>query len=381
MILDIIIEGNNMIKLIAKSVMLSTLLSAPCFAESNNTTNSLNSKNQATANFAVDYSQYNTILEASVLELARSDRSYISYDENEQGPNLGSNRATDAEANRFYYEQFLDHPELTKSIAAIKSNLLSYLQNNQLSKLSNEEQTAFWLNLHNVTVINELAQRYPKNTNSLSYDVADKSSFFYKKQFTYNGQALSLDDIEYKILMPLNKNNPLVMYGLYKGYIGSPNIRTQAYTANNLMPSLIDNAQEFINSNRGTNYNSKLLNVSTMYKDKKAYFNDFNNDLLAHLSLYADNDLLNKLKNKKTALFTIDNYDITDVTGPKHRDSYDIIISNWDKALQIPQHSFPRLNNLNIPAKRIVILRELQRKNDLLKTSVSGENAYYANNQ
>lgn len=381
MILDIIIEGNNMIKLIAKSVILSTLLSAPCFAESSNTTNSLNSKNQVTANFAVDYSQYNTVLEASVLELARSDRSYISYDENEQGPNLGSNRATDAEANRFYYEQFIDDPELTKSIAAIQSNLLSYLANNQLSKLSNEEQTAFWLNLHNVTVINELAQRYPKDTNSLSYDVADKSSFFYKKLFTYNGQELSLDDIEYKILMPLNKNNPLVMYGLYKGYIGSPNIRTQAYTANNLMPSLIDNAQEFINSNRGTNYSSNLLNVSTMYKDKKAYFNDFNNDLLAHLSLYADNDLINKLKNKKTALFTIDNYDITDVTGPKHRDSYDIIISNWDKALLIPQHSFPRLNNLNIPAKRIVILRELQRKNDLLKTNVSGENAYYANNQ
>lgn len=381
MILDIIIEGNNMIKLIAKSVILSTLLSAPCFAESSNTTNSLNSKNQVTANFAVDYSQYNTVLEASVLELARSDRSYISYDENEQGPNLGSNRATDAEANRFYYEQFIDDPELTKSIAAIQSNLLSYLANNQLSKLSNEEQTAFWLNLHNVAVINELAQRYPKDTNSLSYDVADKSSFFYKKLFTYNGQELSLDDIEYKILMPLNKNNPLVMYGLYKGYIGSPNIRTQAYTANNLMPSLIDNAQEFINSNRGTNYSSNLLNVSTMYKDKKAYFNDFNNDLLAHLSLYADNDLLNKLKNKKTALFTIDNYDITDVTGPKHRDSYDIIISNWDKALLIPQHSFPRLNNLNIPAKRIVILRELQRKNDLLKTNVSGENAYYANNQ
>ena len=381
MILDIIIEGNNMIKLIAKSIILSTLLSAPCFAESSNTTNSLNSKNQVTANFAVDYSQYNTVLEASVLELARSDRSYISYDENEQGPNLGSNRATDAEANRFYYEQFIDDPELTKSIAAIQSNLLSYLANNQLSKLSNEEQTAFWLNLHNVAVINELAQRYPKDTNSLSYDVADKSSFFYKKLFTYNGQELSLDDIEYKILMPLNKNNPLVMYGLYKGYIGSPNIRTQAYTANNLMPSLIDNAQEFINSNRGTNYSSNLLNVSTMYKDKKAYFNDFNNDLLAHLSLYADNDLLNKLKNKKTALFTIDNYDITDVTGPKHRDSYDIIISNWDKALLIPQHSFPRLNNLNIPAKRIVILRELQRKNDLLKTNVSGENAYYANNQ
>jgi len=380
MILDIIIEGNNMIKLIAKSVILSTLLSAPCFAESSNTTNSLNSKNQVTANFAVDYSQYNTVLEASVLELARSDRSYISYDENEQGPNLGSNRATDAEANRFYYEQFIDDPELTKSIAAIQSNLLSYLANNQLSKLSNEEQTAFWLNLHNVAVINELAQRYPKDTNSLSYDVADKSSFFYKKLFTYNGQELSLDDIEYKILMPLNKNNPLVMYGLYKGYIGSPNIRTQAYTANNLMPSLIDNAQEFINSNRGTNYSSNLLNVSTMYKDKKAYFNDFNNDLLAHLSLYADNDLLNKLKNKKTALFTIDNYDITDVTGPKHRDSYDIIISNWDKALLIPQHSFPRLNNLNIPAKRIVILRELQRKNDLLKTNVSGENAYYASN-
>ena len=79
MILDIIIEGNNMIKLIAKSLILSTLLSAPCFAENDNTTNSLNSKNQATANFAVDYSQYNTILEASVLELARSDRSYISY--------------------------------------------------------------------------------------------------------------------------------------------------------------------------------------------------------------------------------------------------------------------------------------------------------------
>jgi hypothetical protein len=51
-----------------------------------------------------------------------------------------------------------------------------------------------------------------------------------KKLLTVDGVALSLNDIQFNILKHNYANNPLIIYGLYQGVIGGPNIRKSAYT-------------------------------------------------------------------------------------------------------------------------------------------------------
>ena len=48
------------------------------------------------------------------------------------------------------------------------------------------------------------------------------------------GVKLSLNDIQYSILAKKYDGDPLIIYGLYQGIIGGPNILNRAYTAKNV---------------------------------------------------------------------------------------------------------------------------------------------------
>jgi hypothetical protein len=131
------------------------------------------------------------------------------------------------------------------------------------------------------------------------------------------GVQLSLNDIQFNILKN-NYNNPLVMYGLYQGNIGGPNIRRSAYIGSDVWRALTNNAIEFINSNRGTYSNSKkpdVFQVSSLYDRNRAYFPDFNADLSAHLMEYLEGYERSRLPLAKTLKPGIDDWSITSLSG------------------------------------------------------------------
>ena len=73
-----------------------------------------------------------------------------------------------------------------------------------------------------------------------------------EKLLNVAGMPLSLDDIQFTILCQNYDNDPLIIYGLYQGIVGAPDIRTSAYTGDDVYRALEENADIFINSNRGT---------------------------------------------------------------------------------------------------------------------------------
>ena len=110
-----------------------------------------------------------------------------------------------------------------------------------------------------------------------------------KKLLTVAGMPLSLNDIQFTILKQNYDNDPLIIYGLYQGYIGGPNIRKRAYTGADVYRSLANNAIEFTNSNRGTySKDEKVFRVSSLYERNRVYFPDFNSDLSKHLLVYLE---------------------------------------------------------------------------------------------
>lgn len=262
----------------------------------------------------LDYSDYAKILDASAINLGMSDRYNISSNTGQIGTRLARNPkpSTATESNRFFYTSYQDNPHMKKVLQQVQEKMANIPNTINLATLSKAEQLAYWLNLYSITVINALVQQYP--IRNLLKLLKGKDNFFDKSRFTFNGNQYSLNDIEYNIVAPLFNNDPLIMYGFYRGYIGGPSLVTYPFTAKNVYPILKANALQFVNSNRGVVIRGHATYVSSLYLEKLNYFPNFEEDLTDHLlSLLvnqpAEQQVINKLS------LSISNYNITDIIG------------------------------------------------------------------
>ena len=268
----------------------------------------------ANSNITLDYAGYGQILSASVIDLGMSDRYRITSHTTTIGTHLSSNPkpSTATEANRFYYDSYKDNPKMRQALQVIQKNMADLPNKINLSNLPKSELLAYWFNIYNVTVLNELVQQYP--VKSLSKLINEEPSFFDKPRFNFNGNQYSLNDIEYNIVAPLFNNDPLLIYGYYRGYIGSPNLLNYPYTAKNVFTALAHNAVQFVNSNRGSVIDTHSTRVSSLYLEKKNYFPNFEEDLADHLQSLVIQEP-DKDQVVQNLSFSIDNYDITDILG------------------------------------------------------------------
>lgn len=264
----------------------------------------------------IDYRDLDSLLDTVVLNTGRSDRTKAARAESETGTRMKVtiNRATANEGNRFYYEVFNNNADNQKTIAKIQNRLESIPDAVPLEKFSRDEQLAYWLNLYNITIVKEIIEVYPER--KLDDLLEGKNSVLSKKTLMVAGVPLSLNDIQFTILRQNYDNDPLVIYGLYQGIIGGPNIRKSAYTGKYVYADLIDNAMEFVNSNRGTDSkNAKTFRVSSLYERNAVFFPDFKTDLTEHLLTFLEGKEVDELKAASKIKTDIDDWTITDLFG------------------------------------------------------------------
>lgn len=223
------------------------------------------------------------------------------------------NTLTTNAGNRIMFEEFKKKPEMAAVVSKIRASLESVPAEIPLNSLSKKEQIAFWLNLYNVVVIDEINKIYPKK--DLEDFVTGKDGLLTRKLVNAGGVQLSLNDIQYGVLQQKYPEDVLVIYGLYQGYIGSPSIRKYAYTGANLNRSLQFNANDFINTNRGTYPNGKTFRVAGFYQRNASYFPDFATDLRSHLREYLREDEIPLLDEAQTLVADINDWTVTDIYG------------------------------------------------------------------
>jgi hypothetical protein len=206
---------------------------------------------------------------------------------------------TNNDVNRFAYKAVSndDHDKLKAYIAS--------LANTKIGSYNRNEQQAFWINLYNALTIGVILQHYPVNS------IRDISSGLFssgpwtKDLVTVEGETLTLDDIEHRILRPIWKD-PRLHYAVNCAAIGCPNLQSQAFTASNTETMLEKAASEFVNHPRAAKVmNSGKLQVSSIYT---WFGDDFGGEqgVLAHLRQYADPVLSSVLK------------DITEINGDQY---------------------------------------------------------------
>jgi len=274
----------------------------------------------ADSKYIINFDDLTAVLRTVVVDTGRSTREVAAPSQAKTGTRMkvSVKRSTMTEANRFYFETFVDNEEAQQLLVGIQKSLEQLPEEVSLEYFSRDEQLAYWLNLYNLTVLNEIIKVYPKR--DLKKMLVGKKSMLSKKLLNVAGIPLSLNDIQFTILKQNYDSNPLIIYGLYQGYIGGPNIRRKAYTGADVYRSLENNAIEFTNSNRGTySKDEKVFQVSSLYDRNRVYFPDFNSDLSAHLLAYLEGYERTELQQATKLKPDIDDWTVTDLGGT-HRE-------------------------------------------------------------
>ncbi len=157
-----------------------------------------------------------------------------------------------------------------------------------VSGLDRAEQMAFWINLYNAATVRLILDHYPIDT---IRDIDISPGLFadgpwQAKLVAVEDVALSLDDIEHRILRPIWRD-PRIHYAVNCASIGCPNLRAEAYRAARLEEQLDDAARTYINHPRGVRLSHSGLVVSSLYSWYESDFGGNEAGVLAHLRGYA----------------------------------------------------------------------------------------------
>ncbi len=167
-----------------------------------------------------------------------------------------------------------------------------------VSALARDQQRAFWINLYNALTVQTVLERWPVAS---IRDISISPGLFSvgpwgKKLATVEGEPLSLDDIEHRILRPIWKD-PRIHYALNCAAVGCPDLQPVAFTAANAEALLEEAARAFVNHPRGVRVaDGGKLRVSSIYVWFKDDFGDGSDAaVVAHLARYAAPELKARL--------------------------------------------------------------------------------------
>lgn len=199
------------------------------------------------------------------------------------------------------------------SFAEYRRDLESVADTLDIQSLPRNEQLAFWLNLHNVALVEQIAKQWPiRQPRKIEIDGVplDEAKFINIK-----GVALSPKDIRTRIVFP-NWKDPKVIYGFWRGEIGGPSIRREAFAAKTVSDLLERAAREFTNSRRGVENRGKTLHVSDLYEEAAPfYFRNFETDLREHLLDYANEKVRKRIEKTREMKASLREHDIADLAG------------------------------------------------------------------
>lgn len=265
----------------------------------------------------IDYTIWDEALSQVVLDLGPSLRTRASRPHPNPGTRMitGHKSAYRLEGSRFTFSYITD--EYKAGLTEYRRDLESVGTQLDLTSLSKDEQLSYWLNLHNVAVLEQIALAYPtQRPERVKIKVDGKPTPLDEAKFiTVKGVKMSPKDIRTQIVYP-NWSNPDVMYGFYRGDIGSPILPRYAYDAQNVKYTLEDNGYEFVNSLRGFHESYDKRKVSAIYDEAKPfYFPQWGKDLETHLLKHAKDNVQEEVRSGKP--FTIDRYDtmVADLSG------------------------------------------------------------------
>jgi Protein of unknown function, DUF547 len=159
------------------------------------------------------------------------------------------------------------------------------------------EQMAYWINLYNALTVQVVLEHYPVES---IRDIDISPGLFSDGPWgrdlaMIEGQEVSLDDIEHRILRPIWQD-PRIHYSVNCASIGCPDLQPEPFRADALDRQLTAAAEDYVNDPRGVLVDDSDLVVSSIYNWFGADFGGSERDLIEHLKRYARPELRARLE-------------------------------------------------------------------------------------
>lgn len=188
-----------------------------------------------------------------------------------------------------------DYARMTSQDRESLARYVAGLQQETVTRLNRDEQRAFWINLYNAATVKLVLDHYPaRSIRDIRLGGIFSAGPWDEKLFSIQGQRLSLNDVEHRILRPLWRD-PRIHYAVNCASLSCPSLQPEAFTASNTDELLNRGARQYINSVQGLSFSGKTLVLSSIYTWFAA---DFGPDFLSvvkHLSTYAETGLRSRL--------------------------------------------------------------------------------------
>ena len=138
-----------------------------------------------------------------------------------------------------------------------------------------ERQLAYWINAYNAFVLRTVIDSYPIRGRASDYPVNSIRQIpgaFERRQFRAGGRSLTLDQIEKDVIGELGDARALLALG--RGAIGSPRLKSEAYTPEKLDAQLTTMVNELV-TNRDlvfVDVSNERLSVNPLFSWREDIF-------------------------------------------------------------------------------------------------------------
>ena len=169
---------------------------------------------------------------------------------------------------------------------------LASLRKVNVASLSRNEQLAYWINLYNALTVRVVVHFYPVDSIqdiNLTGGLFGGGGPWDKDLIRIDGEMISLNDIEHRILRPIWRD-PRLHYAVNCASVGCPNLAVTPYTAATVNAMLNQAARDYVNSPRGVRHTSDGLVLSKIYAWFSEDFGSSETMVLDHIARHASSD-------------------------------------------------------------------------------------------
>lgn len=182
----------------------------------------------------------------------------------------------------------VDYLGFVKDSTSLEKYLDNLSQNSPGSSWSEKEQIAYWINTYNAFTIKLIVDYYPvRSIKDISKGLTMIDSPWDIKFFKIGGVDFDLNTIEHEILRK-KFNEPRIHFAINCASVSCPQLRSEAYNAEQLNTQLSEQANRFVNNlskNIISNNNLQLSKLFDWFKSDFTKSQSLVNFLREHTSV------------------------------------------------------------------------------------------------
>lgn len=158
----------------------------------------------------------------------------------------------------------VNYRDLQNNRIVLNDYLNDLASNSPKDNWSNAETKAYWINAYNAYTVQLILDNYPLKS------IKDLNDPWDQTFFKINGETMSLNTIEHKILRPMG--DPRIHFAIVCASQSCPKLLNYAYEPETLNDQLDEAAKEFINDASKNSLTASQITISKIFKWFKSDF-------------------------------------------------------------------------------------------------------------